>query len=278
MRKIQIIADTGCDLPDEIIQKHNIHLVPVNVHFGDRIYHDRMEISAAELYQMMKTAPTPPTTSQINPDQYFQAFKEYADQDVDILVIGLSLKLTGSLQSAQIAKDMLQNDRIHIFDTKSASLGTGLYVLKAAEYIAEGFSLDKIIAKLKAYQEQAYALIVLSSLKHLLKSGRLSRPEAALGSMLNIKPILGFNDGEVVATEKVRSLKRALSVIIRRFKERQIDFSTSTLGIAHANCLGLAEDFAAEVEKKLQPKRIIINTAGAAIGAHVGQGGIGLFY
>ena len=114
------------------------------------------------------------------------------------------------LQSAQIAR-ICSNDRIHIFDTKSASLGTGLYVLKAAEYIAEGFSLDKIIAKLKAYQEQAYALIVLSSLKHLLKSGRLSRPEAALGSMLNIKPILGFNDGEVVATEKVRSLKSAVS-------------------------------------------------------------------
>lgn len=108
MSKIQLIADTGCDLPDELIEKYNIHLIPVNVHFGERIYQDRMELSAEQFYQLMKTAPAPPTTSQINPDQYLQAFKQYTDQDVDILVIGLSLKLTGSLQSAQMSKTCLE--------------------------------------------------------------------------------------------------------------------------------------------------------------------------
>lgn len=278
MSKIQLIADTGCDLPDELIEKYNIHLIPVNVHFGERIYQDRMELSAEQFYQLMKTAPAPPTTSQINPDQYLQAFKQYTDQDVDILVIGLSLKLTGSLQSAQIAKDMLGNDRIHIFDSKSASLGEGLYVLRAAEYIAEDLSVEEILAELREYQQKAHGLIVLASLKHVLRTGRLSRPEAALGSMLNIKPILGLIDGEVLATEKVRSFKRALSVIIQRFEELEIDFSNSTLAVAHANSHRMAEDFAAEVEARLKPKRLIVNTAGAAIGAHVGQGGLGLFY
>ena len=100
---------------------------------------------------------------------------------------------------------MLGNDRIHIFDSKSASLGEGLYVLRAAEYIAEGLSVEEILAELREYQQKAHGLIVLASLKHVLRTGRLSRPEAALGSMLNIKPILGLIDGEVLATEKVRS-------------------------------------------------------------------------
>ena len=150
-------------------------------------------------------------------------------------------------------------------------------MLRAAEYIAEGLSVEEILAELREYQQKAHGLIVLASLKHVLRTGRLSRPEAALGSMLNIKPILGLIDGEVLATEKVRSFKRALSVIIQRFEELEIDFSNSTLAVAHANSHRMAE-VAAEVEARLKPKRLIVNTAGAAIGAHVGQGGLGLFY
>ena len=278
MPKIQIITDSGCDLPSDLLAQYNIHVLPITVHFADQLYRDGVDLSAEEFYQRLKTAQVPPNTSQINPDQYLKAYQQY-DQETQLLVIGLSSKLTGSLQSAELAKRLLQRDAVYIFDSKSASLGLGLCVLKAAEYVAEGLSIEQVITRLKVYQQQAYGLFVLDSLKHLLRTGRLSKPEAALGSMLNIKPILWFAPtGEVLVKEKVRSFTKALSTIIERFKEAEIDFANATLAIAHANCLSIAEDYAAEVERELKPKRIIVNIAGSAIGTHVGQGGIGLFH
>lgn len=278
MSKLKLITDSASDLPDGLLKKYDIEMVPLNINFGHITYKDRVDLSVNEFYHQLKTNPNLPMTSQINPEQFLAVFKKYLDDYSELLVIGLSLKLSGSLQSAKIARDLLKNDRIHIFDSKSASLGEGLYVLKAAKYIAEGLDSTQIINKLTQYQQHAYGLFVLDSLQHLLRTGRLSKPEAAIGSVLNIKPILWFsNSGEILVKEKIRSRKKALSVIIQRFKEQNLDFTQKAVAIGHTDCPDLADSFAETIDKELRPKDIIVNIGGATVGTHVGTGGIGLF-
>lgn len=278
MRKIKIVTDSGCDLPDQLLAKYDIDMIPLSVHFGDKTYLDRFNLSVDQFYEMLTTDENLPRTSQINPEQYLEVFEHHLNQDTEILVIGLSLKLTGSLQSAKIARDMLNTDKIHIFDSKSASLGEGLYVLKAAELIKDGLNIESIINELENYQQEAYGLFVLDSLKHLLRGGRLSRTSATIGSLLNIKPVLCFaNTGEILVKERVRSQKKALDLIIERFKEQEMDFTQKRIAIAHTKSLAIAEEFAEVVEQELKPKDIVLNTGGSAVATHVGVGGIGLF-
>ncbi len=276
--KIKLITDTASDLPDELLSKHDIHMVPLTIHFGEKEYKDRVELPIPAFYKELAANTSLPSTSQVNPDQFIEVYKRYLAEGYKILVVGISLKLSGTLQSAQIAKDMLESDEITIFDSKSASLGEGLCVLKAAQCIAEGMTIPQIVQVLETQRAEATGLFVLDSLQHLVRGGRLSKTQAVVGSVLNIKPLLSFaNSGEIVVKEKVRSQKRALQIIINRFKEQNLDFSTKTMGIINTECLELANEFAKVVQEEFSPKDIIIATGGATIGTHVGTGGIGLF-
>ncbi|NLM25290.1 MAG: DegV family protein [Firmicutes bacterium] len=278
MSQIKIVTDSASDLPEHLLEKYDITMIPLTVMFNGIEYKDRVDLTMDEFYDKLVNGSDLPTTSQVNPEQYLEVFNKYLAEDREILVVGISLKLSGTLQSAQIAKDMLNSDKIHIFDSGSASLGEGLCVLKAAERVAAGDSIDQVLEHLTKHREIANGLIVLDSLQHLVRGGRLSRSQALLGSVLNIKPILSISNGEITVMEKVRSQKRALNVMIERIKELGVDLSQRTIGIAHTQCLDLANDFAELVRQEFQPKDIVIHIGGATIGTHVGTGGIGIFY
>lgn len=278
MSQIKIVTDSASDLPEHLLEKYDITMIPLTVMFNGIEYKDRVDLTMDEFYDKLVNGSDLPTTSQVNPEQYLEVFNKYLAEDREILVVGISLKLSGTLQSAQIAKDMLNSDKIHIFDSGSASLGEGLCVLKAAERVAAGDSIDQVLEHLTKHREIANGLIVLDSLQHLVRGGRLSRSQALLGSVLNIKPILSISNGEITVMEKVRSQKRALNVMIERIKELGVDLSQRTIGIAHTQCLDLANDFAELVRQEFQPRDIVIHIGGATIGTHVGTGGIGIFY
>lgn len=277
MSAIKIITDSASDLPDHLLKKYDITMVPLTINFTEEEYKDREDITMDEFYHKLDTEPELPTTSQVNPDQFLEVFKKHLAQEQEILVIGLSLKLSGTLQSAQIAKDVLGSDKIHIFDSSQASLGEGICVLKAAERVVAGDSIEEILQALESHRRQAYGLLVVDSLDQLVKGGRLSRAQAVIGSVLNIKPILSIIDGELAAAEKVRSKRRALTAMINKVKELGLDLSQKTIGIVHTQDPELAEIFAELVQSELKPKDVVINVAGATVGTHVGTGGIGIF-
>lgn len=277
--EIQIITDSATDVPKEFLEKHKIPVVPLTVMFGETEYRDNVDLSTEEFYNKLATEKAFPATNQVNPSQFVDVFSDYLNQGKTIIYVGLALRLSGTVQSARLAKEMLKSNEIHIFDTCSASVGAGLQVIRAAEMAEMGLTAPEILAQLEQNREESFGCFVLNSLDHLVRGGRLSRTQGIVGSVLNIKPILKFhNTGEIGVAEKVRSQKKAVQVIIERAKETKRDFSELTVAVAHTNNQELAEQLANQIEAELQPGRIIIGLVGPTVATHAGPGGVGLFF
>ena len=233
-QKIKLITDSASDLPEAFCTKHNIEIVPLTIIFGEREYKDKITLSPEEFWEKLMTYPELPSTNQVNPHEFEEAFRLHLDDGWTILYIGLSHKLSGTLQSATIAKETLGSPNIHIFDSYSASLGQGLLVIKAAEMLEQGRSLREILTELESHRQNAFALFTLDSLTHLVKGGRLSKAQALFGSVLNIKPVLTITkEGTIKVEEKVRSTRKALQTIVARAKEQRNDFSNTQVAVVH---------------------------------------------
>lgn len=277
-RGIKLVTDSASDLPDNLLTEHDIDMVPLSIHFGKQEYRDRVDISIGEFYEKMSSSEEFPATSQVNPNQFLEVFEKHLSAGRDVVFVGLSLKLSGTVQSAQIAKDMLKSDRIHVYDSFSFSLGEGLCVLAAADAIAQGQDVGAVCQAIERHRRDNFCCFVLDNLEHLVRGGRLSKAQAVIGSLLSIKPLLSATDeGAVLVKEKVRSQAKALDTIIKRAKEYTDDYSQRRIAVAHTHAPALAEEFAARVEKELKPKDMVISSVGATIGTHAGSGGVGLF-
>ncbi len=277
--KIQIVTDSASDVPEELLKRYNIDMVPLTIHFGTKEYLDREDLSTKDFYQLLELSKDLPSTNQVNPNQFVSCFRKHLDQGKTILYVGISLKLSGTTQSATLAKEMLAKENIHVFDTCSASLGEGIQVLRAAKKAEETSNVEEILRMLEEHKKQSFGYFVLESLQHLVRGGRLSKAQAVVGSILNIKPILAFEkSGEIHVAEKVRSRKKALQVILDRAKEHRKDFSDLDVAVVHTNTLEGARELTEMVQEELRPREIVTGLVGATIATHVGPGGVGLFF
>lgn len=278
-QRVKLITDSASDLPEEFCEKYNIQIVPLTVVFGEKEYKDKVSLSPEEFWDKLITSSELPSTNQVNPHEFEEAFRPHLDAGSTILYIGLSHRLSGTLQSAAIAKETLRSQRIHIFDSHSASLGQGLLVIKAAEMIEQGLSLPEILTELESHRENSFALFTLDSLTHLVRGGRLSRTQAFLGSVLNIKPVLTITkEGTIEVKEKVRSTKKALQTIAARAKKQRNDFSHTQVAVVHTYGAESVNELLDLVRTELEPKEIIQGLIGPTIGTHAGPGGVALFF
>lgn len=277
--KIKLFTDSAADLPQIYREQYDIGIAPLSVIFGDEEFKDQVTITQVEFWERLQGAKELPSTSQVNPHDFVEAFGPYVKDGYTILYIGLSEKLSGTIQSARIAKDVLGTDQIHIFDSMSASVGETLLLITAGEMIEAGFSISEILAQLEKDRDQSFAYFVVDSLTHLVKGGRLSKTQGFVGAVLNIKPILRItSDGTIEATEKARSTKRALQTIVAKAKERNIDLSDKRVAIAHTWGAESVPELKELVLRELSPKEIVEGLIGPTIGTHAGPGGIALFF
>jgi len=277
--KLKLFTDSAADLPRSIREQYDVDVVPLSVMFGDREYKDNVTLTPEEFYRLLASDPELPSTNQVNPHEFAEAFRPYVEAGQEILYIGLSHSLSGTFQSAVIAREMLNTDRIHVFDTHSASLGESLYVLRAGELAEAGLSPAEIIAQLERHRERAFGFIMLDALDHIVRGGRLSKTQGLVGSILQIKPVLTFTrEGTVEVRDKVRTVKKALQSLIDKAQAEQVDFANATIAAAHTNAGDLFPEFVAMVQEHLEPKRIIEGLVGPTIATHAGPGGIGLFF
>ena len=278
-QKIKLITDSASDLPEEFCAKYNVEIVPLTIIFGEKEYKEEITLSPEEFWKKLMTYPELPSTNQVNPHEFEEAFRPHLDDGYTILYIGLSHKLSGTLQSATIAKEALGSPNIHIFDSYSASIGQGLLVIRAAEMLKQGRSLEDILCELEVHRQNAFGRFTLDSLTHLVRGGRLSKTQAFFGSVLNIKPVLTITkEGTIQVEEKVRSTRKALQTIVARAKEQRSDFSNSQVAVVHSYGAESINELLDLVESKLQPKEIIQGLIGPTIGTHAGPGGVALFF
>ncbi|WXR62198.1 DegV family protein [Peptostreptococcaceae bacterium AGR-M142] len=275
MKKIRIITDSSCDLPDFIINKYNIGVAHLNVIFGDKAYIDKVEIDEDEFYSMMKNSKELPKTSSPSPQRFI---KEFEKEESDIIVVCLSSKLSSTHSSALIAKKMYEEDggknKIKVIDSLSGSLGMGISILKACRMIENGSEFNNIVDSIENDLKNSKTYVYLNTLENAVKAGRMSAVKGAIASALNFKFIVKVEDGIVKFVEKARGEKKILSKIMQRIETESDDLKNSIIGIAHSNALEKAEILKEMLLEKYDLKEIVISKMSSTIGTYTSEGAV----
>ncbi|SMB96498.1 EDD domain protein, DegV family [Desulfonispora thiosulfatigenes DSM 11270] len=271
--QLQIVTDSSADLPKEIINKYSIEVVPLSIQIKNETFLDQVEINNETFYKSLESSKEMPKTSRPAPAYYVDVFEKLSKKG-PIVCITLSSGLSGSYESAVLAKSMV-NAKIEIIDSLNASLGTGMNVIKACDLREEGKSFEEIVEKVITYRDNLNTFFTIDTLEYIVKGGRLSSWEGAIGQVFDIKPILyNLPDGTIGTLEKVRGRKKALKKLVKLVEETGKDFTKIKIGISHTKCLSEALEIKAILNESLKPQEIIISELGPTIGAHTGLGAI----
>jgi len=275
---VRIITDTSCDLSQEELERYNIEMIPLKITFDDgKTYLDRFEMSPSMFVDKMINSRVLPKTSTPDPQTFISYFKKGLKECGEVLFVSLSSGLSSTYQTALLARKTLGSENILVFDSLTASLGTGIAAIKAARMAASGLNIQAIFERLSFIRRTREVLFTLDTLENVVKGGRLNKFTGLAGDVLNIKPILRGNDeGIPVIVEKVRGRGKA----IRRLVDMVGEISSPSIGdrligISHVRCPEEAAKLAREIEEKYRPKEpIIIAEMGATIGVYAGVGGL----
>lgn len=272
---IRIVADSSCDLNEELRERLKVTLVPLTLEVGDKVYKDDEKLDVKTMLAEMKASPTSPKTACPSPNDFTKAY-----EGVDsVFVVTLSSALSGTYDSAVLAKNILleniDNKFIHVFDSFSASVGETLISMKIFELAKKSYSNLQIVEKVNEYIKSMKTIFLLESLDNLMKAGRLSKVKGRIASLLNIKPIMGSTeDGNIKLVEDVRGYKRAFMRFAEIIGEQGEKLEEKVIGIAHCNCRERAEQFKAELLKRYKFKDIIIVETAGLSSVYANQGGI----
>ena len=275
---IKIITDSACDLSREYIDNNNIGLLSLVLNLNEKLIKDDLgkTLSYKDFYEQMRKGATP-STSQVNAHEFEEEFIKHVKNGDSIICITLSSALSGTFNSANIAKNNLIEEypeaKIELVDSSSVSMGQGLLVLKACEMRDNGASIDEIVEWLEENKRKVIHSILIDDLNHLKRGGRISGATATIGSLLNIKPSAYLDDeGKLVQGEKIKGKKKALRFLANEVKERAVETENEVLYICHGDCLEEAEALRNIILQEVKFKDVIINYVGNVVGAHAGPG------
>ncbi|KAA0231515.1 MAG: DegV family protein [Dehalococcoidia bacterium] len=272
---VQIVTDSTCDLPREIVEEYGITVVPLTVFFGEEALLDGVEIGADAFYERLGTSHDLPRTSQPSAERFRQVYEGLAGETSEIVSIHLSSKLSGTLNSASVARDQVAHGGLHIelIDSYTVSLGLGLVVLEAAAAARTGASLENVVAAARRAMDRVMVYVAVDTLDYLRRGGRIGRASSFLGSVLSIKPIVGIEDGEVVPIERVRTRRRA--------EERIFELATADgrAKALFATCTGdrdATQELAARLRAVLPHTDVRPAMLGPTVGVYLGANALGV--
>jgi len=283
---IKIMADSTCDLSNEILEKYDISIASLTVTMDGKTYHDRIDITADEFYSMMENLKNPPTTGMPSPASYLDIMKEAVKKGYDeILCICMSSGTSGSYQSAVLAKDYFYEEfpgstvKIHVVDSKSMSHGSGWLIMKSARLREKGASYQELIDFNETYKTNVKHFLTVDDLNHLIRSGRLSGASAIIGKMLKLKPIMSMKDGKGAIVAKERGRRKVLAHYIQEFKKRNDEELTDFIIIGYTTDKSYADNLKTKFLEETSFKGdIYMMQMGVAVGTHVGPGGLSMFF
>jgi DegV family protein with EDD domain len=272
-----IVLDSTADFPDAQIRFPNMRVVPLYVRFGEESFRDYVELDPHDFYARLKTASELPTTSQPTPQDFVTVYHALAAYE-RIYSLHISAKLSGTFQSASLAATE-EGNRIRLVDTESASVGIGMLAIGIQELLARGTTDEEIEALIERYRERSGILFTVDTLEFLAKGGRIGRARAMMGSLLNVKPILAIEEGEVVPVGRVRGRGKAFEEFRKRFEDATTDGPGLGVAIAHAEAKDAVEQLREIVlANRPQADVKLVTSLGAVVGTHAGPGTVGFFW
>ncbi len=280
MSKVAVITDSTAYLPDALIKANNISVVPQVLIWGEETFRDGIDIMPDDFYKKLETTKVMPTTSQVSIVDMKIAFEKLLENDYDVLGIFISSKLSGTMQSATQALEMLPKaaGKIAIVDSNSTAMAMGFHVLMAARAAQAGASLNDCRILAEKARDHTGVFFVVDTLEFLRRGGRIGGAQALLGSALNIKPILELRDGRIESVEKVRTKRKALDRMIDLVVQQVANRTPVRLATLHANAEIEAHAALTEAALRLQPIESVFASVSPVIGTHAGPGTIGIAY
>lgn len=279
--KIILASDSACDLSPELIKEYNIRIIPLHVNIDSQEYNDGVDIDINKLFDEVEKTGKTPKTSAVSPEEFIKFFKKLLDEDKEAHVIytGIGSTLSGTFQSAHIAKQVLDTDRLHLVDSKNLSTGIGLVLLKAVEYNNRGWTIEKTISKLENLVSRIKVQFVIKSLEYLKKGGRCKGVTFIIGTLLKIRPMISVKEGKLVVTRKtIGPMKKACSEMIKVLKNDAEKVDHQFAFITHCNATESLDFVKQEVENLNLFNNVYVTSAGCTIGSHCGPGTIGILY
>lgn len=278
---MRIFTDSGCDLSQSYLEQNKIDFFSLRVELDGQDYLDIVDIKPQQIYDAIKEKKQP-KTSQVSPEQFMRGFEDAAKNGEESIYYAFTSALSGTYNTAVMIAEQVReqypNFKLHIIDTRAASMGQGLIVQEAVRLRDAGASIEEIVERTTAFAQHTEHLFTVDDLEHLARGGRLSKGSAMIGGLLNIKPILNVEEGKLVPVDKVRGRKRAIKRMIELMEERGGDFTNKKVGICHSLDEELRAEMEAAITERFQPKEIYSTVIGAVIGSHVGLGCVGVFF
>jgi DegV family protein with EDD domain len=267
---VKVVTDSTSDISPELAQAFNIRVVPIYVRFDREVYRDGVDITGDEFYRRLAAAPVHPTTSQPNPEDFIRVYKDYLSDVDGIVSIHISSKISGTYNSASLAKKTLCSPvPIEVIDSRFNSAGLWLVVMAAARMAQSGFPLADVVKETNRAIKQVRMFGMFETMKYLARSGRVNKTIAEASRILNVKPLLTFSDGEIVRAGLVRTVSRGVERIYGFVKD---NLPVGELTIVHSAVPDQARMLKVRLSNLLPEDRIHIAELGAALGVHGGPG------
>jgi len=274
---IRIVTDTTAELPRAIIDYYDIAVVPLQASIGEETFIEGEQIATSDFIAKMKASKTLPLTSQPSIGTFLETYERLGANGDSILSVHMTAGMSGTYATACSAADMAAAT-VDIFDSQVMSQALGYQVIEAAELARQGATMDQIKTRLEEVRRNTTLLVVVDSLEHLAKGGRIGKGRELLGSLLNIKPIASLQDGVYTPAYKARTRSQLLKILMNRFEQDVAGRTIRGVGISHADNPELASLLRDEITRRTSYDATIVKPTTPVISSHTGPGAIGFMY
>lgn len=275
MAKIKLVTDTSCDLNIDWLKENNIEVLPLIVDIDGELYKDRVEITPREFYDRIKRDDISLKTAAVNPTIFEECFNRLIQENDIVIYTGLASTLSCTFQNSFIAKSIIESDKVIVVDSLNVSVGLGMLIRRINEEIKKGTSIDRILEIIEEYKDIKY-IFSPGSFDRLKQGGRISPTAAAIGSLLNIKPVLTLEEGIVKVNSKAKGEKGMIKKMVEFVKSNVVNPTSIVIGHSFAD--ELVEKLKAILKEEYGLEDIRIETIGATLGVHLGEGTIAIFF
>lgn len=275
---MKIITDSTADLTVDSYEKYDVTPVPLTIHLGEKTWRDFFDIDLDEYYSLLATAPGVPRTSQPSPQDFVHAYAPYVERGEPILSIHISSGLSGTYQSATLARNHFPDAPIEVVDSRQASLGLGQAILLLSKKAAEGAPFDEVAEMARKLAKRTETYFSVDSLQYLQRGGRIGRAQAFLGTLMKIKPLLRLVEGEIHPVEKIRTTERLLNRFVELVERKAAECSHLRYSLAESDNGDLVTGLLERLRKIENTSLVYRAKIGGVVSSHAGPGTLGVTF